>query len=111
MHGAGCGLDRVWIGLDPGLDQPRPRIGPAFLCMLHLGCSMTGKGRQGEQLDCLKAWQRGFTTVCCLLGRMNNCRHQSAHIFYHSKGLDQLPWKGLDRGSGSKVWIVCGTGA
>ena len=22
VHGAGCGLDRVWIGLDPGLDRP-----------------------------------------------------------------------------------------
>ena len=21
--GCGCGLDRVWIGLDPGLDRPR----------------------------------------------------------------------------------------
>ena len=67
--GAGCGLDRVWIGLDPGLD--RPRSGPTCLCMLQLGCSMTRKGRQGAQaasvqLGCLTAWQRGFSTVCCL---------------------------------------------
>ena len=77
IHGAGCGLDRVWIGLDPGLDRPRPRIGPTFLCMLHRGCSVTRKGRQGEQaasgqlgsldlqqlqLDCLTAWQRGLAT-------------------------------------------------
>ena len=163
IHGAGCGLDRVWIGLDPGLDRPRPRIGPAFLCMLHLGCSVTRKGRQGEQaasgqlgsldvqqlqldcltawqrglatrqlgcltawllssaalqqvqLDTLKAWQRGFTTVCCLLGRVNtadiNSPIYSIIPKVWIKGLDQLPWKGLDRGSGSEVWIVCGTGA
>ena len=30
VHGAGCGLDRVWIGLDPGLDRPGPRIEPDF---------------------------------------------------------------------------------
>ena len=48
VHGAGCGLDRVWIGLDPGLDRPGPRIGPTFLCMLQLGCSVTRKGQQGE---------------------------------------------------------------
>ena len=31
-RGAGCGLDRVWIGLDPGLDRPGPgpRIKPNF---------------------------------------------------------------------------------
>ena len=55
--GAGCGVDRVWIGLD------RPRRGPTFLCMLQL---MARKGRQGVQaasgqLGCLaasvSAWQ------------------------------------------------------
>ena len=45
--GCGCGLDRVWIGLDPGLD--RPRSGLTCLCMLQLGRSMTRKGRQGVQ--------------------------------------------------------------
>jgi len=63
--------------------------------------------------------------VAWLLGRVNSCRagnqktcnhhstrHQLADItFYQSKGLDQLPWKGLDRGSGSEVWIVWGAGA
>ena len=77
------------------------------------------------QLGSLTAWQLGCATVaawlldglvarqlgCLTTGRLNNCRHQLAHILYHSKGLDQLPWKGLDRGSGSEVWIVCGTGA
>ena len=38
----------VWIGLDPGLDRPGPRIEPAFLCMLQLGRSVTRKGQQGE---------------------------------------------------------------
>ena len=121
--------------------------------MLHLGCSVTRKRRQGEQaasgqlgsldvqqlqldcltawqrglatrqlgcltawllssaalqqvqLDTLKAWQRGFTTVCCLLGRVNNCRHQLAHIFYHSKGLDQRSGSTPLERSGSGVWI------
>ena len=124
------GLVVVWIGLDPGLDRPRPRIGPTFLCMLHLGCSVTRKGRQGEQaasgqLGCLTAWmcnscsltawqrglathaawQRGFTTVCRLLGRVNNCRHQLAHICYHSKGLDQRSGSTPLERSGSGVWI------
>ena len=58
--GAGCGVDRVWIGLD------RPRSGPTFLCMLRLGCSTARKARHGVQaasgqLGCLaasvSAWQ------------------------------------------------------
>ena len=58
--GCGCGLDRVWIGLDPGLD--RPRSGPTCLCMLQLGCSMTRprttKFHQAAsvQLGCLAGW-------------------------------------------------------
>ena len=49
------GLDPVWIGLD------RPRIGPTFLCMLQLGCSVTKQGGQGGQaasgqLGCFPAW-------------------------------------------------------
>ena len=56
IHGAGCGLDRVWIGLDPGLDRPRPRIEPTFLRMLQLGCSV-------QQVDSLAAWQPGLATV------------------------------------------------
>ena len=59
--GSGSVWIRVWIGLGP-----RPRIGPTFLRKLQLGCSVTRKGRQGEQLDCMKAWQSGFTAVCCL---------------------------------------------
>ena len=56
----GCGVDRVWIGLD------RPRSGSTFLCLLQLGCSMARKGRSGVhaasgQLGCLaasvSAWQ------------------------------------------------------
>ena len=47
----------VWIGLDPGLDRPRPRIGPTFLCMLHLGCSLTRKDDKvsRQQVDSLAA--------------------------------------------------------
>ena len=32
-------------------------------------------------------------------------------MYICTQGLDQLPWKGLDWGSRSEVWIVCGTGA
>ena len=71
--GCGCGLDRVWIGLDPGLD--RLRSGLTCLCMLQLGCSMTRKdkkrttrcagskcaawllGRLALQLATVSAWQ------------------------------------------------------
>ena len=64
--GDGCGVDRVWVGLDPGLD--RPRSGPTCLCMLQLGCSMTRKGRQGVQaasvqLGCLAAWPYNINSV------------------------------------------------
>ena len=64
----------------------------------------------------LEAWQRGFTTVCCLaVGRVENWSINSQIHDIIPKvwinGLDQLPWKGLDRGSGPKVWIICGTGA
>ncbi len=105
IHGAGCGLDRVWIRVWIGLRLELDPLFWSFLCMLHLGCSVTRKGRQGVQLDCLKAWQRGFTTVCCLHGRVNNCRHQLAHIFYHSKGLDQRSGSTPVERSGSGVWI------
>ena len=115
--GAGCGLDRVWIGL--GLD--RPRSGPTCLCMLQLGCSMTRKGRQGAQaasvqLGCLAgwpcnlqqcqlcsltawmrnscslaAWQLGSVAfqqfVAWLLGRVKNCRAGNPKIMQPS--LDQ----------------------
>ena len=62
---ASCGLDRVWIGLDPGLD--RPRSGPTCLCTLQLGCRITRKGRQGVQaasvqLGCLQQCQLGSLT-------------------------------------------------
>ena len=69
--GCGCGLDRVWIGLDPGLD--RPRSGLTCLCMLQLGCSMTRKGRQGVQsasvqLGCLAGWP--YNLQKCQLGSL-----------------------------------------
>ena len=69
--GCGCGLDRVWIGLDPGLD--RPRSGLTCLCMLQLGCSMTRKGRQGVQaasvqLGCLAGWP--YNLQQCQLGSL-----------------------------------------
>ena len=65
-------------------------------------CSLTAWQRG---LATRAAWQRGFTTVCCLLGRVNNCRHQLAHIFYHSKGLDQRSGSTPLERSGSGVWI------
>ena len=69
--GCGCGLDRVWIGLDPGLD--RPRSGLTCLCMLQLGCSMTRKGRQGVQaasvqLGCSAGWP--YNLQQCQLGSL-----------------------------------------
>ena len=69
--GCGCGLDRVWIGLDPGLD--RPRRGLTCLCMLQLGCSMTRKGRHGVQaasvqLGCLAGWP--YNLQQCQLGSL-----------------------------------------
>ena len=69
--GCGCGLDRVWIGLDPGLD--RPRRGLTCLCMLQLGCSMTRKGWQGVQaasvqLGCLAGWP--YNLQQCQLGSL-----------------------------------------
>ena len=75
--GAGCGLDRVWIGLDPGLDLPRS--GPTCVCMLQLGCSMTRKGRQGVQaasvqLGCLPGWPCNLQQcqLCSLTAWMRN---------------------------------------
>ena len=78
IHGVGCGLDRVWIGLDPGLDRPRPRIGPTFLCMLHLGCSVTRKRTTrwaGSKwtawlLDSLAAW---LSNTCSLAAWQLDC--------------------------------------
>ena len=55
--GAGCSLDRVWIGLDPGLDRPRSE--PTYLYMLQLGCSI--KKRTTSCYN-LAAWQTGYTT-------------------------------------------------
>ena len=65
IHGAGCGLDRVWIGLDPGLDRPGPRIEPTFLCILQLGCACGKKRttRWRQQVDTLAAWQPGLATA------------------------------------------------
>ncbi len=83
-------------------------IVPRWSARLERGDYVNG---QQVQLDCLKAWQRGCATVCCLLGRVNNCRHQLPHIFYHSKGLDQRSGSTPLERSGSGVWIVCGTGA
>ena len=60
--GCGCGLDRVWIGLDPGLD--RPRSGLTCLCMLQLGCRWQEKDDKmcRQQVCSLAAWQAGLTT-------------------------------------------------
>ena len=80
------------------------------------------------QLDCLAAqlynkcsltaWKLGSVAlqqfVACLAGWITadiNSPIFSIIPKVWIKGLDQLPWKGLDRGSGSEVWIVCGTGA
>ena len=101
--GAGCNVDRVWIGLDPGLD--RPGSGPTCLCMLQLGCSMrcasskctawllgrlalqfaTVSASQFDSLDsqqlqlgCWTSWLLGSVAlqqfVAWLLGQVNNCR-------------------------------------
>ena len=80
------------------------------------------------QLDCLAAqlynkcsltaWKLGSVAlqqfVACLAGWITADINSPIYSIIPKvwiKGLDQLPWKGLDRGSGSEVWIVCGTGA
>ena len=69
--GCGCGLDRVWIGLDPGLD--RPRSGLTCLCIYVAAwmqhdkkrttrcagskCAAWLLGRLALQLATVSAWQ------------------------------------------------------
>ena len=69
IHGAGCGLDRVWIGLDPGLDRPRPRIGPTFCVCCTLGAVWQEKD---DKVSSLTAWKLGSVAlqqfVACLAG-------------------------------------------
>ena len=98
----------VWIGL-------RLQLDPLFCACCTLGAVWQEKD---DKVSSLTAWKLGSVAlqqfVACMAGWITADINSPIYSIIPKvwiKGLDQLPWKGLDRGSGSEVWIVCGTGA
>ena len=60
--GCGCGLDRVWIGLDPGLDRPRVDSHVCVCCSLDAAWQEKDDKVCRQQVCSLAAWQAGLTT-------------------------------------------------
>ena len=61
--GCGCGLDRVWIGLDPGLDRPKSSVQLGRLAGWPYNL-------QQCQLDSLTAW---MCNSCSLAAGLLDC--------------------------------------